>query len=184
MKILNNQKTIVTGVVRLAYPTLYKPRPNQLNPDKPAEYSVTVLFPKEDTEHQENAEREIQDMKAFMVSTAKAKFGDKMGKVDYALKDGDAELNNDGEPRYPGYMYLRCNAPCEFKSGDAFKPNVFDGFKRVMDSGGKSGDWGKVLMDVFAYDTNAKKGVTTRLREVQFLYDGEAIGNEIGRAHV
>ncbi len=173
------EKLIVTGVVRLAYPSLYKPRPNKLDASKPAEYGLVVLFPKENTEFQPNAASEIQDMKLFMASVAKAKWGDKPGKVTYALKDGDIELNNDGEPRHPGYMYLRCNAPCMFPSGDEFKPNVFDGSKKLMDKGGKSGDWGKVLMDIFPYVNEVGKGISTRLKEVQFLYEGDAIGNVV-----
>lgn len=173
------EKIIVTGVVRLAYPNLYKPRENKLDTSKPSEFGVVILFPKENTEFQPNAASEIQDMKLFMASVAKAKFGEKMGKVDYSLKDGDVEVTSENEPRHPGYMYMRCNAPCMFPSGDEFKPTVFDGKKQIMTSGGKSGDWGKVLMDVFAYETTAKKGVTSRLKEVQFLFEGDSIGNSV-----
>lgn len=178
MKILKGN-LIVTGVVRLAYPNLYKPRPNKLDTSKPDEYGVVVLFPKENTEYQPNAAQEIQEMKLHMRSVAEAKWQEKVGKVDYALKDGDAELTDEGEPKYPGYFFLRCNAPCVYPSGDEFVPTVMDGSKRIMESGGNSGDWGRVVMSVFAYETPAKKGVTTRLRDVQFLYEGDRIGETV-----
>ena len=173
------EKLIVTGVVRLAYPNLYKPRPNNMDSSKPDEYGVVVLFPKENCEHQPNAAGEIQDMQMFMKSIAVAKWGANPGKVSYALKDGDAETNNDGDPRHPGYWYLRCNAACKFPSGDEFKPTVIDGSKRLLTEGGKSGDWGCVSMSVFAYENAGKKGVSVRLAGVQLLYDGERIGTAV-----
>ncbi len=173
------EKLIVTGVVRLAYPNLYRPRPNNMDTSKPDEYGVVVLFPKENTEFQPNAASEIQDVQMFMKSIAVAKWGANSGKVSYALKDGDVELNNDNEPRHPGYWYLRCNAPCKFPSGDEFKPTIIDGSKRVLTEGGKSGDWGCVSMSVFAYENAGKKGVSVRLNGVQLLYDGERIGTAI-----
>ncbi len=174
-----NEKMIVTGVVRLAYPNLYKPRPNKLNPGKPDEYGVVVLFPKEPTEYQPNPMDEIKDLQLFMASVAIAKWGANPGKVTYSLKDGDVETNDENEPRYPGYWFLRCNAPCEFKSGDEFKPTVVDGSRKILTQGGKSGDWGCVSMSIFPYENAGKKGVSTRLNSVQFLYDGERIGNAI-----
>lgn len=183
MKTLNQKPNgttiIVTGVVRLAYPSLYRPKPNNMDPNKPSEYEVTVLFPKEDAEFQPNAIDELKDMKLLMRSIAVSKWGDNPGKVEYALKDGDVETNGNGDPRYPGYFYIRCSAPSEYKSGDPFVPNVFDGAKKLLTSGGKSGDWGKVIMSVFPYENAGRKGVTTRLMEVQFLYNGERIGSEI-----
>jgi hypothetical protein len=178
------EKLVVTGVVRLAYPNLYKPRPNTLDSSKPDEYSTVVLFPKTNTDFQPNAEQEIKDMKHFMSGIAKNKFGVTEDgkvvvkvKVNYALKDGDVEVNQKGELAFPGYYFIRCNAPCMFKSGDSFKPNVFDGRKRLMESGGKSGDWGIVVMDIFPWKTPTGQGVTTRLKEVQFLFEDEPIGN-------
>lgn len=173
------EKLIVTGVVRLAYPNLYKPRPNNMDASKPDEYGVVVLFPKENCDFQPNAASEIQDMQMFMKSIAVAKWGANPGKVAYALKDGDVETNNDGEPRHPGYWFLRCNAACEYPSGDAFKPTILDGQKKVLTEGGKSGDWGCVSMSVFAYENAGKKGVSVRLSGVQFLYDGERIGSVV-----
>jgi hypothetical protein len=173
------EKLIVTGVVRLAYPNLYRPRPNNMDTSKPDEYGVVVLFPKENCEYQPNAEAEIQDLQLFMKSVAVAKWGASPGKVSYALKDGDVETNNDGEPRHPGYWYLRCNAPCKFPSGDDFKPTIIDGSKRVLTEGGKSGDWGCVSMSVFAYENAGKKGISVRLAGVQLLYDGDRIGAAI-----
>jgi len=174
-----SEKMIVTGVVRLAYPNLYKPRPNKLNPANPDEYGVVVLIPKEPSEHQPNPKDELKDLQLFMTSVAVAKWGQSPGKVNFALKDGDVETNDENEPRYPGYWFLRCNAPCKFKSGDEFKPVVVDGSRKVLTEGGKSGDWGCVSMSVFAYENAGKKGVSTRLNSVQFLYDGERIGNAI-----
>lgn len=173
------EKLIVTGVVRLAYPNLYKPRPNNMDTSKPDEYGVVVLFPKENHQYQPDAESEIKDFQLFMKSVAVAKWGANPGKVSYALKDGDVETNNDGDPRHPGYWYLRCNAACQYPSGDKFQPIVLDGQKKLMTEGGKSGDWGRVVMSVFAYENAGKRGVSTRLIEVQFLYEGDRIGSEI-----
>jgi hypothetical protein len=150
--------------VRLSHLSVFKPRNNKLR--KCDEYSVVALIEKTDTELLKFVRERIQH---GLVK----KFGKVIAKYDDCLKDGDTETDENGKPKYPGFMFISTRADLDSQ------PVVLDPKGQELDQsntgGYLSGHWGYVKLDVFGYD-NEKKGVSTRLKAVQFSAKDTAFG--------
>lgn len=157
------------GTVRFAYPKVFKPFANRLKNDE-LEYEVTILIPKEATEQCPDPKKVGAALTAVIKSAWAEKFGEKKGWRN-PLMDGDTELNGDDEPKFPGYWFARASCKGEYP------PVVVDGTRTPVTSGWGGGDWGNVLVNAWAYDKGANKGVSLGLRGVQFLYKGESFGD-------
>lgn len=157
------------GVVRFAYPKVFKPFPNRLKNDE-LEYEVTILIPKEATEQCPDPKKVGGALTSVIKGAWAEKFGEKKGWTS-PLKDGDSEINADGEPRFPGFWF--CRAYCKGE----YPPLVVDGTRNAVTDGWGDGDWGNVLINAWAYDKGANKGVSLGLRGVQFLYKDESFGS-------
>ena len=166
-----NEKHFIVGPVRLSYLNVFATRHNdQRNED---EYDAVLLFPKENGEHQPDAQGEIKAVQQAIVALKNGKFGaDFKGVWASALKDGDKELRkNDGEPKNPGYWYMNVRAKAQYP------PKLMDGNLNVpKKEDWTSGDWGLVKVSLFPYDTAGNKGVGAGLIGVQFLFKDEPLG--------
>lgn len=167
MKKLNDSIAIV-GNVRLSYLAVFKPKLNDLKGAK--EYSAVLLFPKVDCIEAPSAQQEIKDVVAFIKDVVFSKWGDKPpAKLRNPMRDGDTEVGSDGEPKYPGYMFMSVSAKEEYP------PMVIDPERNPVGSGWNSGDWGKAKLKFFAYDKNGNRGVSAGLLALQFLVHGEPL---------
>ncbi|NUX58693.1 ssDNA-binding protein [Paraburkholderia youngii] len=156
--------TAIFGPVRLSHMAAFKPRLNKIR--KCDEFSVVVVIEKSDTELLKFVRERIQHALV-------KKFGKALAKFDTCLKDGDTETDNDGNPRYPGCMYISTradvdNAPVTLSP----KSQPLD---HLETGGWRSGDFGYVKLDFFGYDTD-KNGVSTRWKAVQFSAKGVPFG--------
>jgi len=166
------QKTnnsIIVGPVRLSYLNVFKTREN-LNGEP--EFSATVLIPKNRTEHCSDPQTLVKDVAQFIKGKLFEKFGKEPPNWKNPLKDGDKELDSEGNPRCPGYWFIR--AKCK----EDFPPVLVNGSGNVVHAGDgwKSGDWGKVKLAFYGFDHAGNKGVGVGLRAIQFLYTDEPLG--------
>lgn len=169
----NAPQKCTLGPVRFSYMNVFSPRKTAHGEPQ---YSVVCLIPKSANDFCKDPKAEYDGVKACILEAAKS---DKLKNAkNWAnpLKDGDKELNNEGEPRYPGYWYISAKAFTRDREGnEKLGPIVKDGAGVPISahSGFVSGDWGKVILYFSAYDTSGNKGVTAYLNAVQCLYKDE-----------
>lgn len=165
-------RLVIIGPVRLSYLTVHRPRPNEMKKDSPLEYSLVALIPKAPTKFCPAPELVLKSVQDAIAETMAEKFGKGVTNLASPLRDGDAELRDDGTPKNPGYWFM--NVWC---SAD-YPPLLIDGRRQAVtaEHNWKSGDWGKVQVAFWPYDTKGKKGVGVGLRAVQFLYRDDALG--------
>lgn len=161
------------GPVRFSFMNVFSPR--KTDHGEP-QYSIVCLIPKKANDFCKDPEAEIEGLKSCIREAAKS---DKLKNAKVwanPLKDGDKELNGEGNPRYPGYWYVSAKAFTRDREGnEKLGPVVKDGLGVPISarSGFVSGDWGKVVLYFSAYDTSGNKGVTAYLNAVQCLYKDE-----------
>jgi hypothetical protein len=156
--------SLVTGKARFSYANIHKPRLNDRNEEV---YSVTVIVPKSDTATH-NA------IAAAIKAAARKKFPGKPDAFYAALKsvvhDGDG-LRPSGEPFGP-----ECKGAWVFTASSKEKPGVVDEFLQPLLEPIKSGDYGRVDLNFYGFDTAGNRGVAAGLNNVQLLERGESLG--------
>ena len=135
---------------------------------------MVCLIPKLPHEHLPDPQKETGDIVKVMRFALSKKFSTPPPVWRPAMLDGDKEINrNTGKPQYPGYWYISC--------WNDRKPALIDvngtDIRPFNDeSDWTSGDWGKVQMNFYGFDSKGNKGVSASLRAVQFLHKGEPLG--------
>lgn len=155
----------VTGVVRASYVKVFVPTINEETGK--AEYSMTMLIPKNDT-------ATLDRIKAAC-KAAVDKFYN--GKAPEGLStpwhDGDG-------PKPQGGMYgEECKGMWVVNTKTTQQPTVVDAqVQRVLDpTAFVSGDWCRVALNAYAYN-NKRKGVAVGLGNIQVVRKGEPLGNK------
>jgi hypothetical protein len=155
---------IVTGKVRFSFVHIFQPYSSEEG--KPARYSMSVIIDQEDKATLAKINKAINDV-------AEASKGIWGGKVPVNLKrplrDG---AEKDGHEAYEGKMFL--NATSKNRPGCVDKD-----LQEIIDPAEvKSGDYGRVSLTFFAYNSNGNKGIGVGLNNVQKLEDGDALGGK------
>lgn len=168
---------IVIGKVRFSYLHVFEPYKHEGDdPNKPGQYSATLLIPKTDKVLVAKINAAIK--KAYEVAVVE-KWGGTRPKDGYwtsPLQDGDSP-KMDGEPRgeeCKGHWFL--NAKC---SATSQKPQVVDGdLQPIIDSEEfYSGCYGRASVTFAGYTFGgSKKGISCYLNNLQKLEDGEPLG--------
>jgi hypothetical protein len=158
----------IFGPCRLSYMHVFKPRMNEMKGEE--EYGVVLLIPKQPNDFNTEPAPSIKLVADMIKAAAAEKFGASVAQYDRPLKDGDKELNNEGEPRYPGYWYIRVTAKVDYP------PVLIDGNRKAVTNGFESGDWGIVKASFYGYDFKGRKGVSAGLRAIQFVAKDEPFG--------
>jgi len=136
------------------------------------EFSVVLLIPKTPHDHLKDPKAEGKAIREVVEAVLLDKFGKRPPVWNDPIKDGDTELKqSDGTPKAPGYWFINT------RSDEDRPPKLIDGDKQPVKGGWKSGDWGLVKLNPFAYDRNGNKGVSMGLQAVQFLYTDEGFGS-------
>jgi hypothetical protein len=152
---------VITGKIRFSYLNAFQPRASQ--PGQEPKYSVCVLIPKKDV-------KTVADVKAAIEEAKKAGAATWGGKVPAGLKtplrDGDEE--RDGA-EYKNHWFVNCNSKLKPGFVDA------DGQPILSASDVKSGDYGRVSINFYAYSTNGNRGIAAGLQNLQFLEEGESL---------
>jgi len=161
---------IKTPVGRVCYPTLLKPKLNDMNPATPKmEYSVDLLFKKDS---------DISVIKNAVDKAVSEKWGAKKPvDLNTPIKDGDAKRDKNGDPvaAYAGCFYITLK--------NTRKPNVVDANVQPILSEDEiyGGCYGRASFTAYAYpklpDPRKKRGVSLSLVNFQKVKDGEPFGS-------
>ena len=163
---------VVTGVIRGSYCNLFKAvLPKTAKEGDVPKYGMTLLIPKEDT-------ATIKKIKAAQEAAIAVKWPKRPAKVDFTLHDGDEPRPSNGEAfgdECKGHYVMTCNSK--------FKPKIIDRDNNEVLDGGEvgSGDYFKVSINAYPYDSNGKRGVAFGLNNVLFWAKGDSLGGA-GRA--
>lgn len=154
---------VVTGKVRFSFVHVFTPG-KSMDEGKAGKYSVSVIVPKSDKATIDKLNAAFEKVK----NGNAAVFGGSVPKmVKGGLRDGDLEKD---DPAYKGAMF--------FNASSAQKPGVVDAdMNPIIDPEEfYSGCFGRVSVNLYAYNANGSKGVAFGLNNVQKLEDGEKLG--------
>ena len=155
----------VTGEVRFSYFSALSARTNEMNGKE--EFSTQVLVPKSDTDT-------VAGLKAAAKAALTEKFGDKIPKnIRNPLRDGDTETKGDGSPmgeEYAGHWFFNTKSSKRPGAVDAEGNDILGNDEIV------SGDYGRVSLNAYAYDTAGNKGVSFGLNNIMFTRRGKPLG--------
>jgi hypothetical protein len=154
-----------TGVVRGSYVKVFTPTINEENGK--AEYSMTLLIPKEDV-------ATMNAIKAACKAAVDTKWN---GKPPQGL---NTPWHDGNGPKPQGGEYgEECHGMWVINVKTTQQPTVVDAnLQRVMEATQfVSGDWCRVALNAYAYD-NKRKGVALGLGNIQVVRKGEPLGNK------
>lgn len=171
---------VITGKVRLSWPTLFEPKAYEDNPPK---FSTMILIPKSDKATIDKLRKAEKDT----AQEQKSKFdgGKVPPKPGSIIHDGDGE-NKYGTPwaeKYPereGHWFMTVSANAEYP------PGVVDGkLNAILDKTEiYSGVYARVALRPFAFNSNGNQGVSFGLQSVQKIADGEPFAGRASAADV
>jgi len=154
---------LVTGKVRFSYAYLAKSRTNDRGEEK---YSVTILLPKSD-------KATYDALKAAEKEAAQKKFPGKDAGFYAALPstiyDGNGRRKN-GEAFGP-----EAKDCWVFTTASSDRPGCVDENLQPLLEPIKSGDYGRVHVNAYGFDTAGNRGVGFGLQNVQLLERGESL---------
>lgn len=164
---MKNSTKVVTGKVRFCFCHVFEPAVMDGQPEESAKYSVCVIIPKDDTQTIDKINKAIEAAKI----AGKAKLGDKNGKIPSTIKlplrDGDEERSDD--EAFAGAYFLNATSNR--------KPVIVDrNLDPIMDKDEfYSGAYGRISLNMFAFNTSGNKGIAAGLQNLQKLEDGEML---------
>lgn len=173
-----NANTTTTGRVRMSYVHLSKPHANQ--PGQDEKYSMSVLVPKTDLATKQAIDAAIEA--AVQNGITNKWNGTRPAKISTTVYDGDAERPKSGEPFGPeckGHWVINCSARAD---RPPFVVNEFGQTVIGQDNIAKlivSGDYGRVNISFYPYNSNGNRGIGCGLNGVQFLEKGEPLGGGV-----
>lgn len=159
---MSKSPRLTTGEVRFNFVHVFEPHSFENNPPK---YSVMVLVPKSDTKTLAEIAKAIEAVKRS--DKGKQNLKGVRGEVTF-LRDGDEE-KADQYPEFAGHYFFNTSSKDPVIVVDRNKQEILD--PRAI----YSGCYGRVSIDVFSYNSHGNRGVTTGLRAVQLLRDGEPL---------
>lgn len=160
---------VTTGVIRGSYVKIFKAElPKTAKEGDIPKFGMTLLIPKDDLVT-------LRKLEAAAQAAINLKWPSKKpARIDTTLHDGDLPRPSNGEPfgdECKGHMVMAVNSK--------FKPKILDrdGNEILDPAQVGSGDYYKVSVGAYAYDTNGKRGVSFGLNNVLFWERGESLGS-------
>ena len=156
---------VVTGEVRGSYVRVFKAKMNDYGK---MEYSMKILIPKEDKKTLAAIEKAVKAAKELGKET---KWGGKIPSgLKLPLRDGDGDDEQDGDGPDVGHHFM--NVKNERQPGivDRDRQEILDEQAFV------SGDYCRVSINAYPFNTNGNKGVSFGLKNIQVLRKGEPLG--------
>lgn len=161
-------RSVTTPRGRFSYVILSTAKVNKLKDDDSdtKEYSTVILLPKKKTD--------LAKIKSAVKAACKEKWGsdesDWPEEMRSPIRDGDAPKFKKKEG-YAGHWFIRA------KSGEEYPPKLFDsdGDELVDRKEIVSGDYGRMQMYCYAYETKGNSGTAFQLDGVQLIEKGEPL---------
>lgn len=166
---MTNNRTVITGTVRLSYANVWEPRSIQGGPEK---YSVSVIIPKSDTKTITAIEKAIE----AAIQEGAAKFGGKIpprGQLKLPLRDGDTDRD---DAAYADAMFVNANSNTPPQIVDSRVQPILDRAEVY------SGCYARVSLTFYAFNNSGNKGIACGLGNIQKIRDGEPLGGVAARA--
>lgn len=114
------------------------------------------------------------------VASAKSDFFGKKVPPDSLLKlplrDGDAEADSKDDESLQGFWFFNCSSKRKPEVVGPRRDASTGKFPRLEESDIKSGDWAIVTVNFYGFSSKSK-GVAAGLGNIQFIREGEALGN-------
>lgn len=151
-----------TGKVRLSFVNVFEPREDLQGRMK---YSTGVLISKKDTKTINRLQTAFKQL--LNDPKTKEKFGGKMNNVDLPLRDGDDKSETEG---YAGHFYINAKANRQPLIVDRDKQEIVDPDEVY------SGCYAQVIISLYAYNYQGKRGIAAGLEAVRKLADGPKFG--------
>lgn len=155
---------LVTGKVRLSFVNAFVP--SGMAGAEP-KYSVQILIPKTDKVTLDKIQKAIDEA----ISEGTKKWGGKVPpRLKMPLRDGDEEKPD--VAAYKGMMFMSCSSKQ--------KPNVVDAqVQPILDATELySGCYGRVSINMYAFDVSGNRGIACGLNNIQKLADGESLAGK------
>jgi hypothetical protein len=158
--------SVMTPKFRVSYPSVFKPRRNNLS--QKDEYSVQALFAKG---------QDLTELKKAVQAEVEKKWGTDRSKWPKNLKlpfkdQGDREKEVDGKMILPdgyekGAVYLNLKSTRQPGLVDQKKQDILDETQFY------AGCYARAVVSVFAFDKSGSRGVSLGLEHLQKMADGE-----------
>ena len=162
---MENSTKVITGKVRFCYAHVFEPV--TMNDGDNPKYNISILIPKSDKKTLDKIKKAIEAAK----QAGKAKIADKNGKIPSTIKlplrDGDEERSDDDAFANSYFLNATSNR----------KPTIVDrNLDQIMDKDEfYSGVYGRISLNMFAFNTSGNKGIAAGLQNLQKLEDGEML---------
>lgn len=159
---------VTTGKVRLSYLNCFTPK--AIAEGQEPKYSVSVIIPKDDAKTLTAVKKAIDA--AIDAGVEKLSVKGKLparNTIKTPLRDGDAERPDD--PAYADCFFINANSKTKPQVVDADLNPIIDALEIY------SGCFGRVSINMYAFNTNGNKGIAAGLANIQKLEDGDPLGN-------
>lgn len=160
-KLKENGTTVITGEVRASYANVFEAKSINGGDSK---YSMSIIIDAEDEDTLNAVKKAVENAK----EAGKGQWGGKIPKtLKLPLRDADEEGKDD--EAYEGKFF--------FNAASKNKPQIIDVMKKPIEDEEdfKSGDYCRVSVNFYAYNSNGSKGIAAGLNNIQKLRDGEAL---------
>lgn len=154
---------VITGKVRVSYAYLTKARKNDRGEDK---FSCTILLPKSD-------KATYDALKAAEKAAGAAKFPGKDAGFLVALPSTIYDGN--GRRKSGDLFGPECKDCWVFTASTSDRPGCVDENLQPLMEPIKSGDYCRVSLNAYGFDTAGNRGVSFGLQNVQLLERGESL---------
>lgn len=169
-----SKKIVTESEVRLSYANLLEPRAQEEGQDPT--FSVQIRIPKSDKKVVDAVNKAINEALKEGVSTKWG--GKKPSGLRHPLRDGDKELDGDGNPRAEGHWFFNAKGP----RGGKEAPFLYAKNGRLVTKDDPradeiiySGVFARVSLDFYPYDKNGNRGVAVQLVSVLSGEHGERL---------
>ena len=157
-------RVITAGMCLLSFPSLFKARKNEMDPDKEPRFEADFIIQDAKT---------LKQLKAAAQEAAEGKWGNKIPKgLRSPFKDGDDPKKED-YPEYHGKTYIKAwseSRPGVCTMEDGTPVDVID------QNDVYAGCFVRVSVTAFAYEKSGNKGVSFQLNNVCKVKDGDSLG--------
>jgi len=159
-----NPRRVKTGVVRLSYANIWKPRAAEAGQEP--KYSVSLIIPK--TDKTTLAAIKAASDEALKEGITRKWGGKKPANLKLPLRDGDVDRPDD--EAYAGAWFLNTSAKKKPLILDADRNEVYD------ESEVYSGCYARAIIECYPFDVSGNRGVAVNLQAIQKIRDGEPLG--------
>jgi hypothetical protein len=170
--------SVTTGKVRLSYVSIFEAKAMDASKPEDKKFSVLVMIPKSDTTTVANIKKAIAA--AEEAGIAKVWGGKKPAVIKNTFKDADKDTNQSGEIYADADENVKGHYIINVSSKN--RPGIVDSnLQEILNPTAiKSGDYGKVNMNFFAYKhATGGVGISAGLQHVMFLEEGESLGGRV-----